>query len=219
VYLVSEENGENQSSSSKFGSSILNSLVIIAVITVATFVLVLCYKYRCMKVGEQPCCAVTPPPVWRCRRVVWIPRAVVASPPHPLLQLMIGYLIFASANLLGYTGGFVVYTALKVYNIVMDWPTLFFLMYNFAAAGVVAVFWQKVPARLAADLWLLSCVPMSELCASCAPLEALLVRRVDFCWLPAAGALAQSPTASMPPILLCPLCCFGAVLLCRASRA
>jgi len=111
VYLVSNENGAGKSSSEKFGSSIINSLVIIAVITVATFILVLCYKYRCMK-------------------------------------LMVGYLIFASANLLGYTGGFVVYTALKVYSIILDWPTLFFLMYNFAAAGVVAVFWQKGIPRI-----------------------------------------------------------------------
>jgi hypothetical protein len=57
---------------------------------------------------------------------------------------MIGYLIFASANLLGYTGGYVVYTALQVYNVILDWPTFVFVMFNFAGAGVVAVFWQKV---------------------------------------------------------------------------
>ena len=50
VYLVSNENAPDNTSAQKFSSSLLNSLVIIGVITVATFVLVLCYKYRCMKV-------------------------------------------------------------------------------------------------------------------------------------------------------------------------
>jgi hypothetical protein len=57
---------------------------------------------------------------------------------------MVGYLIFASANLLGYTGGFVAYTAFQVYGTVIDWPTFLFVMYNFAVGGVTAVFWQKV---------------------------------------------------------------------------
>lgn len=81
---------------------------------------------------------------------------------------MIGYLIFASASLLGYSGGFVALTALEVrcvclamlstrcslflynklpsqvYQIRIDWPSFVFLMYNFAIVGVVAVFWQKV---------------------------------------------------------------------------
>lgn len=68
----------------------------------------------------------------------------VANGAPSLPQLMVGYLIFASANLLGYTGGFVVLTALEVYNTVLDWPSFVFLMYNFAIVGVVAVFWQKV---------------------------------------------------------------------------
>jgi ABC-type Fe3+ transport system permease subunit len=50
VYMVSNEQKGSKSSSEKFGSSILNSLVIIGVIAAATFVLVLCYKYRCLKV-------------------------------------------------------------------------------------------------------------------------------------------------------------------------
>ena len=58
---------------------------------------------------------------------------------------MIGYLIFASASLLGYSGGFVVMTAFEVFDVRISWPTFVFLMYNFAIVGVVAVFWQKVP--------------------------------------------------------------------------
>ena len=57
---------------------------------------------------------------------------------------MVGYLIFASASLLGYSGGFVVMTAFAVYAVRISWPTFVFLMYNFACVGVIAVFWQKV---------------------------------------------------------------------------
>ena len=63
-------------------------------------------------------------------------------------QVMVGYLIFASANLLGYTGGFLVLTALQLNHAVIDWPSFVFLMYNFAVVGVVAVFWQKVRCRV-----------------------------------------------------------------------
>ena len=79
--------------------------------------------------------------------MVLLLRFCVAAVSHCCgAQLMIGYLIFASANLLGYTGGYVLYTALQVYDVILDWPTLIFVMYNFAVAGVVAVFWQKVRA-------------------------------------------------------------------------
>jgi presenilin 1 len=78
----------------------------VGVICVATFVLVLCYYFRCLKV-------------------------------------MVGYLIFASVNLLGYSGGFMVMTAIQVWHIIADWATFGFIMWNFAIAGAVAVFWQK----------------------------------------------------------------------------
>ena len=75
------------------------------------------------------------------------PRAQFLNAPLTLLRLqcMIGYLIFASASLLGYSGGFVVMTAFEVFDVRISWPTFVFLMYNFAIVGVVAVFWQKVP--------------------------------------------------------------------------
>ena len=118
MYLVSDESGE-QSSSQKLGSSILNALVIVGVICVATFVLVACYYFRCLKV-------------------------------------MIAYLLFASLNLLGYTGGFVVYTAIKVYQWAVDWPSFVFLMYNFAVGGIVAVFWQKGVPRIVTQGYLVA---------------------------------------------------------------
>lgn len=53
VYLVSDEK-QQESQGEKFGASILNSLVIVGVICAATFVLVLCYKFRCLKVRLVP---------------------------------------------------------------------------------------------------------------------------------------------------------------------
>ena len=104
--MVFDESGD-QGDGEKLGKSLINALVIVGVITVMTFVLVLCYKYRCLKV-------------------------------------MLGYLVGVSAMLLGYSGGFMFYTAITVYDIQIDWLTFVFIMFNFAGAGVVAIFWQKV---------------------------------------------------------------------------
>lgn len=60
-----------------------------------------------------------------------------------LIKLMVAYLIFASMNLLGYSGGFMAVTAISVWKIPVDWATLAVVMLNFAVGGVVAVFWQK----------------------------------------------------------------------------
>lgn len=67
---------------------------------------------------------------------------------------MVGYLVFASANLLGYTGGFMVYTALEVYRLPLDWISFPFLMFNFAVVGIVAVFWQKGIPRIVTQMYL-----------------------------------------------------------------
>lgn len=104
--VYQETPGSGQSAGSQLGQALINALVIVGVICAATFVLVLCYYFRCLKV-------------------------------------MVGYLIFASVNLLGYSGGFMVLTALTVWHIRADWFTFVFIMYNFAIAGVVSVFWQK----------------------------------------------------------------------------
>jgi hypothetical protein len=128
MYLVYSEGSSSSSSSSGssssspstgelLGAAAVNALVIVSVICVATFVLVLCYYYRCLK-------------------------------------LMVGYLVFACANLLGYTGGFMAQTAISRYRLTVDYLTLAFLMYNFAVVGVVAVFWQKGVPRWMTQLYL-----------------------------------------------------------------
>jgi len=113
----------------------------VCVVAAATFVLVACYYFRCLK-------------------------------------LMVGYLIFASVNLLGYTGSFMVISAIQAYQAVRicgsdaiaDWPlniaercndqifdygTLVFIMLNFAV-GVVAVFWQKGVPRFITQSYLIA---------------------------------------------------------------
>ena len=113
------------------GQAAVNALVIVCVICVATFGLVLCYKYRCMR-------------------------------------LMLGYLMFSSASLLGYSGGLLVSTALQVGGVPWDLPSLIFVMWNFALVGVVAVFWQKGVPRLVTQGYLV-CVSviMAWICACC----------------------------------------------------
>ena len=58
VYLVNSETS-GQSSSQKLSGSVINALVIVGVIALATFILVACYYYRCLKVCQK--C-----PVLRC---------------------------------------------------------------------------------------------------------------------------------------------------------
>ena len=106
VYLVYAST-TNDSAGVVFGKSALNALVIVSFMAVMTFVIVLCYKYRCMK-------------------------------------LLTGYFMFSFSCLLGLTGGYVIETALQVYNVFISVPTFVFLMYNFAFTGLVAIFWQKV---------------------------------------------------------------------------
>lgn len=105
--------GDNGPTSTEIGEALINALVIVGVVCAATFVLVLCYKFR-------------------------------------MLKLMVGYLMFASMSLLGYTGSFLVYTGLKAYRISnVDIISFLFAMLNFAVVGVLAIFYQKgIPRRL-----------------------------------------------------------------------
>ena len=40
-----------------------------------------------------------------------------------------------------------VISAVTIYKVILDWPTLVFVMANFGIGGAVAVFWQKVRKR------------------------------------------------------------------------
>ncbi len=89
-------------SGEEVGNAVINALVIVGVITLATFVLVFCYYMR------------------------W-------------LKLMVGYLMLSSTMLLGYSGGFVVWTFFQVFHVSISWVTFGLIMWNFAIVGVVSV--------------------------------------------------------------------------------
>lgn len=154
--------GGSADSTQVFTQAIINAIVIVSVIAAATFVLVLCYYFRCLK-------------------------------------LMVAYLIFASINLLGYTGGYMVVSAVQLWHVIVDWGTLGFIMYNFAIGGAVAVFWQRGVPRIVTQgylvavsvimAWILTKLPewtswvllvvlaLYDLCAvltPCGPLKALI---------------------------------------------
>lgn len=164
MYLVygSGSSDANQGTGASLGQAVINAIVIVCVIAAATFILVACYYFRCLK-------------------------------------LMTGYLLFASLNLLGYTGGFMVVTFLNRFNVRFDWFTLVFLMWNFAAGGVISIFWKKGIPRIVTQgylvvssvimAWILTKIPewtswallvalaLYDICAvltPCGPLRALV---------------------------------------------
>ena len=98
--------GGEASTAQTLGISLLNALVMVSVICVMTFVIVLLYKYRCMK-------------------------------------LLLGYMIFASATLLGFLGGVIFDVAVNKYELDIDQFSFYFTLWNFAAVGTAAIFWQK----------------------------------------------------------------------------
>lgn len=109
--------GGSSPTGSDISNALINALVIVAVVCGATFVLVACYYFRCLKI-------------------------------------MLGYLMLAMTMLLGYTGTFLVSTALTVWEVPADWVTLAFIMGNFAVVGVWSVFYQKGVPRAMAQAYL-----------------------------------------------------------------
>lgn len=106
-YTVFDVSGDNsKGAATNLGLSLLNGLIIISVIAAATFVIVLLYKYKCMKI-------------------------------------LMGYMVIASASLLGLLGGVMFLTFMERYEIIMDQVTYYFLLVNFAAVGTIAIFYSK----------------------------------------------------------------------------
>ena len=91
VFTISEE----QSAGTNLGLGLVNGLIIVCVIGAMTFLLVLLYKYRCMK-------------------------------------CLIGYLVVASTLILGFLGGQMFNVAIHKYELMIDWISFYFTMYNFA---------------------------------------------------------------------------------------
>lgn len=115
------------------------------------------------------------------------------------MKCLIGYMIFASAGLLGVLGANLASTAIAIYGIPIDKISFYFFMFNFAVVGVAAIFWgQGLPKTVTQayliltavilawhlaffDSWmtwsLLFMLAMYDLCAvltPCGPLKALV---------------------------------------------
>ena len=59
------------------------------------------------------------------------------------MKCLIGYMILSSASLLGLLGEYMASIAIQIYHIPIDVITYFFLLYNFAIVGVIAIFYQN----------------------------------------------------------------------------
>jgi len=115
------------------------------------------------------------------------------------MKCLIGYMVFTSASLLGLMGSVMLDIAIEKYLIPIDIITYYFGLWNFAAVGTVAIFWQLgVPSFVTQgylvatsvilawhlshfDAWtawtLLVMLALYDLCAvltPCGPLKALV---------------------------------------------
>jgi hypothetical protein len=97
---------EEDNAGQNLAVSLVNTLIIVSVICIMTFVVVLLYKYRCMKI-------------------------------------LFGYMIVATTTLLGYFSSQMWRIAIDIYNLRIDKISFYFILYNFAAVGTVAIFYGK----------------------------------------------------------------------------
>jgi presenilin 1 len=59
------------------------------------------------------------------------------------MKVLIGYMMFSSACLLGVLGGNLWYTAIEIYRWAVDKFTFTMAVYNFCIVGVISIFWAK----------------------------------------------------------------------------
>jgi len=104
VYGNAEDAGDT--TGQQLSAGLVNALVIVLVICGMTFVMVLLYKYRCMKI-------------------------------------LLGYLVIASAMLLGYLTSVMFQVAIERYNLGIDKITFWALIYNNAAVGTASIYFQR----------------------------------------------------------------------------
>mmetsp|Transcript_1766 Transcript_1766/g.4067 ORF Transcript_1766/g.4067 Transcript_1766/m.4067 type:complete len:687 (-) Transcript_1766:41-2101(-) len=122
VYQVFNVDSESQTTVQTLGASVANTLIIVTAIGVMTFVVVLLYKYRCLKI-------------------------------------LYGYLFLATAMLLGYFTSNMLIMFIQIYGWWgrgMDKVSLGLIMYNYAAVGVVAIFYGKGLPRWLAQGYLIT---------------------------------------------------------------
>eukprot|EP00536_Pseudo-nitzschia_multiseries_P002229 jgi/Psemu1/322463/estExt_fgenesh1_pg.C_290046 len=59
------------------------------------------------------------------------------------MWFLIGYMMFASTSLLGFLGGHIWMVAIQIYNLPVDKVTYVMVLWNFAAVGILAIFYGK----------------------------------------------------------------------------
>lgn len=106
AYQVWNVDDNSSSVGMSIAYSLANSLVMVSVICLMTFVIVLLYRFNCMK-------------------------------------FLIGYMMMCSTSLLGFLGGHMYWVAIQIYRLPVDKPSYFLFLWNFAAVGVVAIFYGK----------------------------------------------------------------------------
>ena len=62
---------------------------------------------------------------------------------YKFMWCLIGYMMLASTSLLGFLGGNIWYTAITIYNLPVDKFTYVMVLWNFAAVGILAIFYGK----------------------------------------------------------------------------
>ena len=78
------------------------------------------------------------------------------------MKCLIGYMIFSSAFLLGLLGGMVASVGINKFRIPIDKGSFYFLVWNFAIVGVLAIFYQKgIPPYVAQAYLVLTSVLMA----------------------------------------------------------
>ena len=142
------------------------------------------------------------------------------------MKVLIGYMIFSSASLLGFLGDYMGAIAINIYRIPIDVASYFIIIYNFAVVGVAAIFYQRgIPSQITQmylvftavilawhlshfDDWtawtLLVMLALYDLCAvltPCGPLKALvnLMSEKDAPDMPGLLYEAQLPVGTQRP--------------------
>lgn len=72
------------------------------------------------------------------------------------MKCLIGYMVLGSTSLLGLLGSNLLRTALQIYEIPVDIISFCLFMFNFAAVGVLAVFWGKGIPRVVTQGYLVA---------------------------------------------------------------
>ncbi|CAJ1935656.1 unnamed protein product [Cylindrotheca closterium] len=88
------------------GFALANGLIMVSVICLMTFVIVMLYRFECMK-------------------------------------CLIGYMMLCSTTLLGFLGGHMYWVAIQIYRFPVDKLSYFLVLWNFAAVGVLAIFFGR----------------------------------------------------------------------------